>query len=274
MQLILVPTDFSAQARNAAHHAAQVAKTFDARIVLFHAYMLPTPVSEVPYVMVTVDELQKENEIQIKKEAELLNQEFNIQVEWLVRIGIPSDEIKALTEERPVDLVVMGMKGVGGLDKIIGSTTTNCLRKVKTPVLVVPQEASYKPYLNITYATDFNNELLTHSFQPLANLAQKYNSTISIVYVHRESDRSEVNEMDWRKNMENILPDIKHNFIQVEDDSVKHGLLEFIATHPTDLLVMLTHRHNFLERLFNKSQTTTMAYETRVPMLVLHDLGG
>ncbi len=31
--------------------------------------MLPTPISEVPYAMVTVDNLQKENEEQIRKEA-------------------------------------------------------------------------------------------------------------------------------------------------------------------------------------------------------------
>src|SRR3954466_12857307 len=76
MQVILVPIDFSPQSRNAAVHAAMLAKSFHGKILLFHAYMLPTPVSEVPYVMVTVDDLQKDNEQLIKKEAEHLNNEF------------------------------------------------------------------------------------------------------------------------------------------------------------------------------------------------------
>ena len=274
MQVIVVPVDFSPQSRNAAVHAANLAKAFHAKVLLFHAYMLPTPVSEVPYVMVTVDDLQKDNEALIRKEAESLNNEFGVEVEWLVRIGIPSDEIKALTEERSIDLVVMGMKGVGGLDKIIGSTTTNCLRKLKTPVLVIPQDARFGEYKKITYATDFNNELLTKSFHPLLSIAKQFKSTVNIVYIHLESDRSEVNEMDWRKNMANILPDVDYSFVKIEDDSVKHGLTEFIESNQTDLLVMLTHRHSFLDRLFNRSQTTSMAYETRIPLLVLHDIAG
>src|SRR5688500_11169393 len=107
-----------------------LAKSFHGKLILFHPYMLPTPLTVLSYVRVTVDDHQKENELMIKKEAEHLNNEYGVETEWLVRIGIPSDEIKALTEERPIDLVVMGMKGVGGLDKIIGSTTTNCLRKL------------------------------------------------------------------------------------------------------------------------------------------------
>ena len=274
MQVILVPIDFSPQSRNAAAHAAMLAKSFHGKLLLFHAYMLPTPVSEVPYVMVTVDDLQKDNELMIKKEAEHLNSEYGVETEWLVRIGIPSDEIKALTEERPIDLVVMGMKGVGGLDKIIGSTTTNCLRKLKTPVLIIPQDSRFAEYRHITYATDFHNELLTRSFDPLVKIAKQFKSTVSIVYIHRDADRSEVNELDWRKNMTNILPGIDYSFVKIEDDSVKHGLTEYIESSRTDLLVMLTHRHNFFERLFNRSQTTTMAYETKVPLLVLHDIGG
>src|SRR5688500_10902555 len=170
MQTILVPTDFSAQAYNAAVHAAEYAKVFNAKVFLFHAYMLPTPVSEVPYVMVTVDELQKENENMIKREAEKLNQEHGVEIEWLVRIGIPSDEIKLLTEERQIDMIVMGMKGVGGLDKLIGSTTVNAIRKVKIPVLIIPQDAKFQPLSHITYATDLHYEIVTHAYKPLVTL--------------------------------------------------------------------------------------------------------
>ena len=111
MQTIVVPTDFSNEARNAGLYAAELAKVFSAKLLLFHAYMLPTPVSEVPYVMITVDELQKENEILIRKEVDHLSRTYGVPVEGIVRIGIPSDEIRALTEDLSIELVVMGMKG-------------------------------------------------------------------------------------------------------------------------------------------------------------------
>ncbi len=55
----------------------------------------------------------------------------------------------------------MGMKGAGGLDKIIGSTTINVSRKVKTPVLVIPHDATYTPIKHITYASDFTYKTST-----------------------------------------------------------------------------------------------------------------
>ncbi len=271
MQTILIPTDFSAQAQNAAAHAAELARIFKAKLLLFHAYMLPTPVSEVPYVMVTVDELQKENEQMIKREAESLNQKYGLEVEWLVRIGIPSDEIKILTEERKIDLVVMGMKGVGGLDKLIGSTTVNLIRKVKTPVMVIPEEAAFKPIAHITFASDLHFEISTDSFGPLKEIASQFGSSIHIVHVEKDQNGNAENELDWRNQADSLLQGINHEFVKVSDSNVKHGIVEYMEAHDTDLLVMLAHRHGFIERLFNRSQTAAMAYETRVPMLALHD---
>jgi nucleotide-binding universal stress UspA family protein len=79
MQTILLPVDFSSASRNAARYAAEMARLLNTRILLFHAYLMPTPISEVPYAMITVDNLQKENEDQIKKEAELLQQQYGVQ---------------------------------------------------------------------------------------------------------------------------------------------------------------------------------------------------
>ncbi len=269
MQLILVPTDFSSQARNALTHACQIAKTFNAKIILLHAYMLPTPVSEVPYVMVTVDELQKENENLIKKEAENVLAEFGVETEWIVRIGIPSDEIKAITEERDIDLVVMGMKGVGGLDKIIGSTTTNAISKLKTPVMIIPQDARFRPLKKISFATDLHYEILPKNFKPLTELASAYNASLQILYVHRKNDAPRVDELEWRRTVEQYFSSIEHEFFTVEDSSVMHGINSFIEQHSSELLVMIAHKHTFLERIFNRSQTRAMAYETRIPLLVL-----
>ena len=100
MQTFLVPVDFSAASSNALEYAAQLAKVMGAKLLLFHAYMLPTPVSEVPYVMVTADELQKENEELIERKPEYLQNNIGVEIEWQVRIGIATDEVKALTGKR------------------------------------------------------------------------------------------------------------------------------------------------------------------------------
>lgn len=271
MQAILVPVDFSPVSRNAAVYAAELARVFNARLLLFHAYMLPTPVSEVPYVMVTADEVQQENEAFLQKEADHLHSTYGIQVDTLVRIGIASDEIREITKDQPIDLIVMGMKGAGGLDKIVGSTTTNVIRKVKIPVLIIPHDAGYKPVQHITYASDFSYKTNNSLFSPLLEIAKTMGAKVHILHVQKEVVK--MDELVGRKSTERAFSNHYHEFVNVTDQSVTHGINEYLQHHTSELLVMVAHTHTFFERIFSKSRTTAMAYETKIPLLVLQDKG-
>jgi len=271
MQTIVVPIDFSPEARNAALYAAELASIFKARLLLFHAYMLPTPVSEVPYVMITVDELQKENEILLRKEVEHLVGSYGVEAEGIVRIGIPSDEIRVLSDDLSVDLVVMGMKGAGGIDKMIGSTTTNVIRKLRTPVLVIPHHSSFIPIKNITYASDFSYTLSALLFQILLKIAKAFQAKIHVINVHRQNDDMKSGQIAGKKTIELIFAGIEHTFDDITHQSIMQGITEYMKTHASEVLVMVEHKHSFLERIFSKDHTTAMAYETKTPLLVLQD---
>lgn len=260
---ILVPTDFSDNARNAANYAAQLAKKINASLVLLHAYMLPTPVSEVPYMMVNVDEIQQENERIAGEEAEKLASN-GIRCTYLVRLGYPSDEIEAAIEDQPVDLVVMGMRGKGTLEKWMGSTTTSTIKKISKPILVVPEDATYRDLQNVTYATDFTYSVGFQIYEPLLNLLKLFNANLHIVHVSKDETKAEA-------QLDPAFKAIPHQFHLVEDSDVRHGIETYLEQQPTDLLVMVTHEHSFMERLFRKTHTTAMVYNTHVPLLVLKD---
>ena len=271
MNTILVPVDFSPASRNAAKYAAELAKLLKTRLLLFHAYMLPTPISEVPYAMVTVDNLQKENEDLIRKEATWLHEQYGQEVEWLVRIGIASDEIKNLNTEKEIGLIVMGMKGAGGIDKIIGSTTTNVARKVKTPVLVIPHDTAYTPIKHITYASDFSYKTSIQLFDPLLELGRIFRAKIHILYVRQNHGGNTEQELTGKRSNEIIFEGVEHEYAIIEEPSVNQGINRYLAQQPCEMLAMVAHKHTFLERLFSKNHTTAMAYETHVPLLILQD---
>lgn len=271
MQTIVVPTDFSHEARNAGLYAAELAKIFSARLILFHAYMLPTPVSEVPYVMITVDELQKENEILLRKEVDNLTHTHGVQAEGIVRIGIPSDEIRTLSDDLSVDLVVMGMKGAGGIDKMIGSTTTNAIRKLKAPVLVIPAHYGFSVIKNITYASDFSYDVTPKLFKPLIRLARTFDAKLHVINVHRQKDDMKTRQVEGKLALGNFFEGLVHTFDDITHQSIMQGITEYMKTHDSELLVMVEHKHGFFERLFSKDHTTAMAYETKTPLLILQD---
>ena len=105
-----------------------------------------------------------------------------------MRLGFPSDEIDAVIEDQPIHLVVMGMKGKGTLEKMMGSTTTSTIKKVKKPILVVPEHASYSEIKQVTYATDFSYTVDFHVYDPLLELLKSYDARLHIVHVQKKAD--------------------------------------------------------------------------------------
>src|SRR5688572_9389995 len=61
MKTILIATDFSATAFNAATYAADMAQVIHANLLLFHSYQVPVTYSEVP-VAVNFADLEKDAE--------------------------------------------------------------------------------------------------------------------------------------------------------------------------------------------------------------------
>jgi nucleotide-binding universal stress UspA family protein len=56
-----------------------------------------------------------------------------------VRVGAPAREILAQAEDSNADVIVMGMRGLGGPQRLIlGSTSQHVLERARVPVLVVP----------------------------------------------------------------------------------------------------------------------------------------
>jgi nucleotide-binding universal stress UspA family protein len=62
MKTIIVPTDFSATSNNAMDYAAGLAKQTGSSLLVFHAYQVPVSMTDVPIVLVSVEELQKNAE--------------------------------------------------------------------------------------------------------------------------------------------------------------------------------------------------------------------
>ncbi|WP_290795477.1 universal stress protein [Flavihumibacter sp. UBA7668] len=273
MKSILVATDFSAPSRAAAQYAAALAKLNGATLTLLHAYLLPTPVSEVPYVMVSVEELQKDNEKLVGELAVTLQQQFGIEVKTLVTIGLPADEVVFQSGETGADLIVAGMRGVTNtLDKLIGSTTAAILRKSTLPVLVVPEQSVYGGWKQIAYATDFSYSMNLRCLKMLRELAGKQSDIkLNIVHVQRPGEILTAEQIAGKVRLDPMLEEIPHKYVDLEHVSVEEGLKRFLHDNPCDALVMVAHKHSWWERLFSGSHTREMVYQSEIPLLVLQD---
>jgi nucleotide-binding universal stress UspA family protein len=271
MKTILVPTDFSEASAAAADYAAGLCRELGAKLILFHAYMLPVPVSEVPFVMVTAEEMQRDSEEALRKEAERIFASKNIEVETLVRMGLPTDEIKDLESEKGIDLVIMGVKNAEGMQKLIGSTTNAVIRNFRKPVLVVPPAATFNGLRKISYATDFDSRMKLQCFEPLLELVRAFQAELTIVHIKKHGSEFSAEQNAGKSRLEAIWNDLRHEYRIVENRDFEHGLINYLEEQSTDLLVVVAHQHNFLDRLFGHHTTAHLSEKTRLPLLILQD---
>jgi nucleotide-binding universal stress UspA family protein len=140
-QRILLPTDFSDCAAEAARHARALVEQFNAELHLLH--VLETHHSATPVFGGGLALAPAVHESRQAAEAELdrfLDPQWQ-QGQRVVRAiadGAPAAEIVHYAEEHQIDLIVLGTHGHTGLTHaLLGSVSEKVVRKAPCPVLTV-----------------------------------------------------------------------------------------------------------------------------------------
>jgi nucleotide-binding universal stress UspA family protein len=272
MENILVPTDFSDASFNAISYAAFLANIFDANLLLLHVYPDTAVFQEQFGAMVyqTGEESETSNEAFLQKQIDGIARRFTVKINSLVLKGNPVYTIREVAKKYQSDIIILGMKGKGESNSVFGSTTTAMIDNTSVPLLVIPKNVTYQTIDTITIATDFKNEQLLSHYTLLAKVIAKFNPFIQIVNIQKKNCHLSA-EMIAGKMREGLEWDrYNHSFNTIEKDKIEEGIDEFLAEHSTDLLVMVTRRHNFIQKVFVGSHTKKMTHQTKKPLLIFH----
>ncbi len=139
---ILCPIDYSECSARALRYAAGMALKDSARLYLMHVvdkrvfdYGGPIYETAASPDSETIARLEEKLRESVPREVR-----GDIQVETLVTIGIPAEEILKAARDKEADIVVMGTHGRTGIaHTIMGSVAENVVRHAPCPVLTVRQ---------------------------------------------------------------------------------------------------------------------------------------
>lgn len=248
MKKILVPTDFSTQAHNAYRYALHLAYHFGAEIHLYHSYFLDTVTDSLAGTDALLA-LQKAEEEAAMQNFRLYEMEIGhrfdrpIPVHATVQLGFPADRIVDYALEQHIDLIVMGTLGASNIaTRLLGSVTGDVIQRAKCPVLSVPVAAQFDGIRHIAFADESDTET---DYRPGALTVFAGLLGADIIPVHLR--------------------------LALDTESVAEGLNKFAVKHDCQVVAMTTHKRNFLTRLLSPSATASMAYNSKVPVLALHD---
>lgn len=270
MKTILVATDFSDAAHNAAVYAAELARISGAKILLYHANYVPGISANKVLVEVDDERNAGENKQRLEAEASSLNKLSGSVVDCLFTEGAAAKEIISVEKMQNPDLVIAGMKESEVFRKFIfGSVATEVINKTHTPIIIVPEKYRFKNIERIGFAIDFNfkKEIEMHgSIQALFQLFQPKAILINIV---KEGAEIRPNDSVSEWNIEKYFQDKEHLYCFLQDNDLIRGLKDFVAWHKIDLMVMMPREPNLLGKIFAESLTKKMAFNTDIPLLIL-----
>lgn len=274
MKRILVPTDFSDTAKNAARYAIQMVEAIpDATIILYNLTDRialgsdSSPLTEDKNDRFVVLEAALKN---LKAELSELS---DVNVELVVEEGSSlTDNIDRYVRHHGIDLVVMGITGATRLEQIfMGSNALNVVNLGVCPVIIVPPNAVYRPLTKVLFACDLKNVAGTIPFTPIKSVLNVFKPTVLVVNVDTEH-YVEVTE-DYKKQraiLEERLKEFNPEFYFIRMYDFQDSIGSFAADRDVDLILTVPKKHHFLTGLFKTSHTKKLAYHSHVPILAVH----
>ena len=268
MKTILVATDFSAAAENAAHYAADMANAIGAGIHLLNVYNIPATYSEIPLSLNATDMMQE-----AEKNIELLKDKLSahhIKVTAEVRMGLFFSELKAVCEQLNPYIVVLGSQGSTAAERLFfGSHAVHAMQHLAWPLVAVPPEAKFSTIKRIGLATDLEKVVDMIPETKIKNLVTDFNAALHILHTGKqhEFDPDTVFESGLLQEM---VGDLKPEYHFITSNDTDKGIIDFADQNQIDLLIVLPRRHGLLEKLVHKSHTKQLVLHSHVPVMALH----
>ena len=275
MKTIIIPVDFSPVSTNAMNYAVDMALAIDASIMLFNVYQIPVSMTDVPLVMVSVEELKKAAEeklVELKDAvAHITSGKLKIYTES--RLGNVVDELEDLCKQLNPFAVVMGTKGTTGLDRVIfGSVTLTAIRHLTSPVICVPPGKEYgKGIKKIGFACDFDQVVKTTPTNNIKEMVKAFDAELHVLNVDFNNRHFKPETPQESLLLHTMLEDVKpvYHFIQHKD--IEDGINEFAEKNNLDLIIAIPKKHKLLEGIFKPSSTKQLVFESHVPVMCVHE---
>lgn len=277
MKKILVPIDFSKTSENAFVYALEMAKVYNAELLLLHTFDLPFVDNQVVafnYAEI-YDTLEMTTSNQFDTEMTKLAdiaKEYNAQGVILNHITMSGDLIQNIKEVvvlENIGFVVMGTKGASGwFDSLIGTTTNNVIADVSVPVLSVSHDAQFHRMETIGFTTLYREEDMDALNDVLA-MAKKMNAKVKCLYVKTSDSEFRGQEINFWESHYKDEKDLE--FFIIPNEDVEATIEDFIENQSIDLLAMVTHKKGFFAQYFTTSTTQLMSQHSKTPILAIHE---
>ncbi len=285
---ILIPIDFSDYSIKACELGINHARKIGAEVMIMHAYFSPyfpsaIPLNDTQAYQVneeTAQNVLKRVRIDMENICTLLNRKIQsgelppVKYDYVLREGLPEEEIIAYSKEYRPSLIVMGTRGKSQKDiDLIGSVTGEVIEVNKVPVLAIPENVPFDDLSeakNIAFATSFNQRDLV-VFDEFMEIIKPYTAHIHLFNISTSKDEwNEIRLTGVNEYFKKQYPETDITHTVLDDGDLLLAIEKFVRDKHIDVIAISTYRRNILARMFNPSIARKMLFHTDTPLLVMH----
>ena len=272
--LIMSKIEFSAISNNAIDYAVDLAKATSCSVLLFHAYQVPVSMTDVPIVLLSVEDLQKNNESKMNEVKESLQERIgdSIKIYAETKLGDTVDELEDVCDKLKPFAVVMGTKGATGMERVLfGSTTLTTIRHLNWPVIVVPPGKKYSTIKKIGFACDFREVVNTTPTHFIKDFVKEFQAELHVLNVDYKNTNFKPDTPQESTLLHTLLEDLDPKYDFIEDANIEVGIEKFAAKNDLDLVITIPKKHKLLEGLFRKNHTKDLIFHSHLPIMCVHE---
>ncbi|AZA86641.1 universal stress protein [Chryseobacterium shandongense] len=287
MRTIVVPTDYSKPARNAAFYSLHLAAALKSNLHLCHAFGIPVEspmLGQTAWALYEYPALQEENSKELKKLGKALEEKskalwgdeafpFHPSFYYVCEGRDVDQVINDTAEENKALLIVMGMNGAGMLTRFFfGSNSIKMINNTKYPLLLIPEGHKYKGLTKIAFATDLNKKDIKIA-QSLLNFAKYFDAELLITHII-QSNNEVIQDQRYEHAKEIFLKELEGRFCYncIYSENIDYGL-DILKNKDIDMLIMGHHYRSFFENFIQSSHAVRQAGELEIPLMVIPENG-
>ena len=269
MKTIIIATDFSDTAKNAAQYAIEIAQHLKANLVILHVFQMPINYSELP-VVIDFEKMIKAAEQELETLKMELHTSFgSVSIDTQVIVGSFLMELNKVCEKLNPYVVVIGTQGKTATERLFfGSEAVNTIKHLEWPVISVPLSSKYDGIKKIAFACDFE-DVQSIPVDSIKSFISDFKAALHVINTGNQSKHS-IEVFSESIHLMNLLEEVKPIYHYIESKDVEAGTMRFADSNEMDLLIILPKHHSLVDRLLFNAHTNEFVLHSHIPLLALH----
>jgi nucleotide-binding universal stress UspA family protein len=269
MKKIIIATDYSAEAENAADFAGAVAAERGHELILFNYSEISIHVLNARASGSAIDEMLEIYHENLNKAAGALSKKYNVKVTPHLALGNFYESLVACINQFQASAVIMGMANKSVEQDLLGNTTTSAIHKLQFPILAIPVTTKYHGFHKILFACDMEKGVEDKVLEDVHEIATAFGATVEVVYVNDKIEELQEAEEAEHAAIDKTFAGINYYYKNIQSRKIINAIQQEINETNADLLIMAPYKYGFWDSVVHRSKTRMMASGNNVPLLSL-----